>query len=428
MRKTSLLYVTADGLLEPLGFSQVLRVVEGLARKGWRYRILSLEKPNDLNRVEKVASIRHRLAASGVEWHPHAYDWSGSARAAMGNLQTLIREALKATGSGRIDAIHARAYHGAFAAHTAWLGYRTPYLFDTRSYWFDERLEEGRWFTTPIRLGLARGFEHQFFAHAAAVVSLTELQATDVQAGTFGAVPDGKPVVCIPTCADYDDFVRRPADQCTRVPQAIRETLANKLVLGIVGSLNRSYLVDETITLAKKVLALRADTHLLVLTGQVEAYRDKLEQQGLELSRVTVTKAEHEAMPQWLSLIDWGMLLLDPQSPAKRASMPTKLGEFFATGVRPVQFGCNSEVAAWVERAESGLVLQGVDDESLQRAAHEISGSTLSAQRLQHARALTAEHFSLASGIERYDRVLRAAFDEENFSPATTSRTQAEEC
>ncbi len=409
---TSLLYVTADGLLEPLGFSQVLRVVEGLARKGWRYRILSLEKSNDLKDVERVASIRHRLAASGVDWHPHAYDWSGSARAAMGNLQTLIGQTLKAAGSGRIDAVHARAYHGAFAAHTAWLGHGTPYLFDTRSYWFDERLEEGRWFTTPIRLGIARGLEHQFFASSAGVVSLTELQAADVQSGKFGAVPQGKPIVCIPTCADYDDFMRRPAARCTSVPPEIRGVLENKLVLGIVGSLNRSYLVDETLVLAKKVLALRDDAHLLVLTAQVSAYQDRVKQHGLEASRVTVAKATHDAMPQWLSLIDWGMLLLDPQSPAKRASMPTKLGEFFATGVRPVQFGCNSEVAAWVERAQSGLVLQGVDDQSLEKAANEIAGSTISAQRLQRARELTAGHFSLASGIERYDRVLRAAFKE----------------
>ena len=37
-----ILYVTADGLLEPLGFSQVVRVVEGLVRRGLRYDILSL--------------------------------------------------------------------------------------------------------------------------------------------------------------------------------------------------------------------------------------------------------------------------------------------------------------------------------------------------------------------------------------------------
>lgn len=405
----ALLYVTADGLLEPLGFSQVLRVVEGLARKGWRYRVLSLEKPNDLKREDTVRAVRRRLEAAGVVWLPQPYDWSGSARAAITNLQTLISTTLTEVKRGRVDAIHARAYHGAFAAQTAWLSYRTPYLFDTRSYWFDERLEEGRWFTTPIRTGIARGFEHQFFSRAAAVVSLTELQADDVRSGKLGPVGQ-RPIVCIPTCADYDDFMRRPSAQCLRVPEAVRKTLEGKLVIGIVGSLNRSYLVDETIALARRVHSLRPEAHLLVLTGQVEAYRQRLVELGVDLSRTTVTKADHNAMPEWLSLMHWGMLLLESQSPAKRASMPTKLGEFFAVGVRPVQFGCNSEVAQWVTRAGTGLVLSGVSDGELDQAAMEIATSQLSAEALERGRQVTAPHFSLSSGIERYDHVLRGAF------------------
>lgn len=405
----SLLYVTSDGLLEPLGFSQVLRVVEGLARKGWRYRVLSLEKPNDLRQEQRVRAVRRRLDEAGVEWLPRPYDWSGSARAAVSNLQTLISVTVEQVRRGKADAVHARAYHGAFAAQSAWLTNRTPYLFDTRSYWFDERLEEGRWFTTPIRTGIARGFEHQFFSRAAAVVCLTELQADDVRGGTLG--PSGhRPIVCIPTCADYDDFTRRPAEQCLSVPARIRQTLEGKLVIGIVGSLNRSYLVDETLGLARRVLALRPEAHLLILTGQVDAYRQRLSEHGVDPARTTVTKAEHHAMPEWLSLMQWGMLLLEAQSPAKRASMPTKLAEFFAVGVRPVQFGCNSEVAQWVTRAATGLVLDGIGDTQLEAAAQAIASSTLKEGALERGRQLTAPHFSLTAGIERYDQVLRGAF------------------
>jgi len=405
----SLLYVTSDGLLESLGFSQVVRVIERLAARGWRYRVLSLEKPADLERVDRVRAVERRLAAAGIEWVRRPYDWSGSASAALVNLRTLVSETARLVRRGQVDAVHARAYHGVFAAHAAWLAFRTPYLFDTRSYWFDERIEEGRWFTTPIRLGLARGFEHQFFANAAGIVTLTELQADDVRQGRFGQV-GARPVACIPTCADFDDFVRRPLDQCTRVPAELRAELDGKLVLGIVGALNRSYLVTETLALAKRVLERRSDARLLVLSHQVEAYRARLAEAGIDLAQVTVTRADHDAMPQWLSLITWGLLLLDPQSAAKRASMPTKLAEFFATGVRPIQFGCNDEVARWVKRAGTGLALSEVTPAALDEAARQIVASTLSDARLAEGRAVTAPHFSLASGLERYDAMLRAAF------------------
>jgi hypothetical protein len=115
-------------------------------------------------------------------------------------------------------------------------------------------------------------------------------------------------------------------------------------------------------------------------------------------------------MPEWLSLIEWGMLLLNPDSPAKRASMPTKLAEFFASGVRPVQFGCNTEVSEWVRRTGSGFVLPDVRPETLETAAERIVSSTPDAQVTAHARALAAPHFSLESGLEKYERVLLATF------------------
>src|SRR4051812_39181297 len=39
-----ILYLTMDGLLEPLGRSQIVKFIERLAQRGWRYTIVSLEK------------------------------------------------------------------------------------------------------------------------------------------------------------------------------------------------------------------------------------------------------------------------------------------------------------------------------------------------------------------------------------------------
>lgn len=398
-----LLYLSADGLLEPLGFSQVLRVVEGLAQRGWRYRIHSLEKPKDLQREARVRDVRSRLNAAGVTWSFDAYLDGGSARAALGNEMALVRAATTMPAAG----IHARAYHSAMAAFTAWLSRGTPYLFDARSYWFDERLEEGRWLTSPLRTGVARGIEHQLFAQAAGVVTLTELQADDVRGGRFGTSRH-RAVQCITTCADFDDFRLDRTPQ--RVPDDLRAALEGRVVLGIVGSVNRSYLVEETLSLCARVLRDDDRAALLILSAQREEYERRLSALGVPLERVTLTRADHEAMPDWLSLIDWGMLLLNASSPAKRASMPTKLAEFLAAGVRPVQFGCNEEVSGWVRRTGSGFVLDDVSTASLEAAARRISASTRDDAMLERARELAAPHFSLASGIEKYEQVLLATF------------------
>lgn len=403
-----LLYLTADGLLEPLGFSQVVRVLEGLAARGWSYKVISLEKPEDLARPDRVDAVRNRLSSSGIEWHAMAYAVGGGAKAAAVNELSLCRAAIEEARTGRFSGIHARSYHGAFAALAAKVVTGTPYLFDTRSYWFDERLEEGRWFTTPVRLGAARGIEHQLFANAAGVVTLTELQAADVR-GRLGA-RQGRVVACITTSADFDEFRPRTANERLSVPDSVRARVAGKLVLGIVGSLNRSYLVDETLRLAAFALDSNQNAHLLVLSAQGLEYERRLSLLNVDPSRYTIARADHEAMPQWLSFIQWGLLLLQPNSPAKRASMPTKLAEFLATGIRPIQFGCNSEVAEWVRRTGSGFVLPDVTDSSLHLAAERIGLPEWMPEQLANAREVARDHFALASALSRYDEVLRLAF------------------
>jgi hypothetical protein len=392
-------------------------VVEGLARRGWPYRLFSLEKEVDLAREDRVRDLRARLGAAGVEWKFAPYAADGSPSSAVRNEARLIDAA---TQTRAVVGVHARAYHSAVAAFARWLRDRTPWLFDARSYWFDERLEDGRWFTTPIRLGIARGVEHQLFAQAAGVVTLTELQAEDVRSGRFGPSRH-KAVECITTCADFDDFARRPPARCLRVPEDVRQVLRGKRVLGVIGSINRSYLVDETLALAAAVLERDARSHLLILSGQRDEYARRLNAAGIAADRFTLARADHEAMPEWLSLIEWGMLLLNAASPAKRASMPTKLAEFLACGVRPVQFGCNAEVADWVRRTGSGFVLPDVRPQSLVAAAERIVSSGPEGPTAL-ARELAAPHFSLQAGLEKYERVLLATFGEVRRTAVTAPR------
>ncbi|MBE2249311.1 MAG: glycosyltransferase [Myxococcus sp.] len=405
MARAPLLYLTQDGLLEPLSHSQVVRVVEGLARKGWRYRIVSLEKEKDLADSRRVSALRARLADVGVQWDFEAFDWSQSSLAAGRNLGTLVSRAVELARAEKVSAIHARAYVPAVAALAAWNATGLPWIFDARGFWIDERLEEGRWFTTPLRLGIARGLEHQLFTTASGVVTLTELQAREVEERFR---PLGRrSVACITTTADYTDFVRRPTSALKRVPAELVDRLSKKRVISIIGSINRSYLVDETIDLARRILAKSRQAHLLVLSAQRDEYARRLTALGVPLERVTITRAEHDAMPEWLSLVEWCLLVLNPSSPAKRASMPTKLGELFASGVRPIQYGCNDEVSDWVRRAGTGLVLASVESAELERAAEFVAESaTLDERSFARARNVTAGHFSLAAGVEKYHRLL----------------------
>jgi hypothetical protein len=417
------LYVTFDGVLQPLAFSQVVRVVAGLGGRGVRYHLLSYERPAELDRADLRAGVEAALTPAGVGWTTVRAGPPGSSRHAALGFARMAAQAMALVRRHRIRLIHARGYHGAAVALAVQRALGVPYLFDARGYWIEERTGPGTWFSMPAAYAMGKLFEQSLFRGARAVVTLTEPQAADVAGGLFGAPP--RLLRVIPTCADYQAFYLREArpaqpDGASSVPDDARRALAGKTVLGVVGALNDTYFVRETLTLAKLALEAHPAMHLLVVSAQRREYEAALAATGVAPERYTVASATHTSMPDWLQWIDWGFLLV-PETAANRAKMPTKLAEFFATGVRPVFFGCNSDAARWVDRAGTGRVLSGVDGVELRAAARHVAESRIDSARLREGRRITAGHFDLASGLERYDDLLAACLEGEPGSARAAS-------
>ena len=63
------LYISYDGMLEPLGQSQVLAYQERLAANA-SLHLLSFEKPEDWENEILRAGVAQRIKAAGIHWHP----------------------------------------------------------------------------------------------------------------------------------------------------------------------------------------------------------------------------------------------------------------------------------------------------------------------------------------------------------------------
>lgn len=400
--KRSLLYVTFDGVLQPLGFSQVARLLIALSKAGWNYRLLSIERVSDLEDRSKVERVRSAFDANGIVWDPIPVTLSGSALRAA---EALVRTAARMRHHFRrsdIGLVHARGYQATLLSRRLGL----PYLFDARGCWIEERTD---WFSRAPAYAAGKLIERGLVMGARGIVTLTELHRSDL-VELFGYHEPSR-ALAIPTCADYDQFTipnAKPGKphHAHAIPEELQKRLRGKIVVAMVGSLNSSYLVKESISLVRHAIARDRRVHLLILSQQGDAYQQLLAQCAVPPDAYTVAAARHDEMPEWMRWIDWGFLLL-PELASKRGSMPTKLAEFFATGVRPIAYGCNSEMMGWVRRARSGIVLDGVDENSLHEASQEIVRAR-DANDLSHARDVTAEHFSLRSAVRRYAQL----FDE----------------
>jgi hypothetical protein len=63
-----ILYITYDGLTDPLGQSQILPYLKGLSQYGYRFTILSFEKKD---RFQKEKTVIDQLTLeSNIDWVP----------------------------------------------------------------------------------------------------------------------------------------------------------------------------------------------------------------------------------------------------------------------------------------------------------------------------------------------------------------------
>ncbi len=151
-------YVYHTGMTEPLGHSQVLPCVEGLARSGFRMDIVAFEPPEAT--AEEIRTVEERLRDSGVGYH-----WSR--RSASHAFAVKVAEASRALArllarglSERPRIVHARSYlPSAVARVAAAMSPGTRFLFDVRGLLGEEYVDAGHWSAASYRCKLLKRVE-----------------------------------------------------------------------------------------------------------------------------------------------------------------------------------------------------------------------------------------------------------------------------
>ena len=101
------LYLSFDGMTDPLGRSQVLPYLVGLAARGHRIRLLSLDKPALF--AEHRATVERICADAAIDWHSLPYRSGFLPISLPRNLRALRVAAQRLIAARRPDLIHCRS-------------------------------------------------------------------------------------------------------------------------------------------------------------------------------------------------------------------------------------------------------------------------------------------------------------------------------
>jgi len=394
------LYISYDGMTDPLGRSQVLPYLQGLAGRGHEITLLSCEKPDRM--AADGAAVSTICEKAGISWQPVDYHKRPPILSGMIDVAALKRAAASLHQAHRFDLIHCRSYMAAIVGD--WLKRRegVPFLFDIRGFWADERVERGIW---PARNPLFRAaygyfkrLEKRLFREADAIVSLTDSAKREAESWPAERRP-AAPITVIPCCVDLALFDDRKGRAATRKALGIP---AKAPVLLYVGSVGGAYLMDEMFALFRAYRKLRPGARFLFVSGHPREEIQRLAY-GIDPVELVVASAKRDEVPALIAAADLGVSFILATYSAK-ASCPTKFGEMLAMGIPVIANAGVGDIADIVRETGAGAIVERYDEASLTKA---IIRAEAAAKDPALVRAAAERYFALETGIDRYDAIYR---------------------
>ena len=393
------LYISYDGMTDPLGQSQVLPYLSGLSQEGYSFHLISFEKEERfLQHREHIQTI---CDAAGINWHPLSYTKKPPLLSTIYDVQRMKRLAHKLHKEHTFKLIHCRSYIAALVGLGMKKKYGTKFLFDMRGFWANERIDGKIWnLSNPIFKRVYDYFkkkEIQFFKEADYTISLTYNGKKEIESWKEFGEQTPK-IEVIPCCVDLELF---NPEKINKTDQSnLRETLhiaPTDFILGYVGSIGTWYMLSEMLDYFKLLKTIKPAAKFLFVTGEnPSTIINKAQEKEIKLEDIIITSCRHNEVPLNISLFDCSIFFIRPTY-SKKASSPTKQGEIMAMGIPLI---CNAGVGDTdlvVEKYQAGQVLKELTNE-VYLQSFETEFDFIKSKTIEGAR----EFYGLEEGVRRY--------------------------
>lgn len=360
------LYITFDGLSDPLGQSQILPYLISLAQQGYAITVLSCEKPAVL-KIEKER-IEEQIKHLPIEWKYIEYNQQGNFITRHNYVKQLHAMAEQVVAAKKISLTHCRSYLSALIGLKLKQKKGIPFLFDMRGFWADERIDGAIWKkSNPLHYFFYRYFklkEKQFLKHADFIITLTNASLRYLM-NKFPNLGINEKAEVIPCCTSLEHFDRSITKKAV-LPIGISES---DFLLIYTGSIGTWYHTKEMIdcTLAWKEFI--PNIKLLILTKDKNELASILGQYSDTQKQIIFTEsASYKDVPSFLALAKAAIYFIKPVF-SKIASSPTKMAECWAMDLPIITNKGIGDNDLYFNQHQGGILISEFTNEAYKKAA-----------------------------------------------------------
>lgn len=400
-----ILYISYDGMTDPLGQSQVIPYLKGLSAKGYQITIVSCEK--HMRFQEQQESIKIILKNAKIVWLPVLYATLPSILSKQLNIYRLQQKAKNACQNNTFDFVHCRSYMASLIGLKIKQLYQTKFIFDMRGFWADERLDGNIWNKkNRIQNYLYYYFkkkELDFLLAADYTITLTENAKKEIN--SWQSLKNKViPMQVIPCCADLDFFSTKNSSLSKQ--KKLKHELgisSSDFILSYLGSLGTWYLLDEMLDFFNCLLKTKPEAKFLFITpDNQELITSKAQSKGIPANKLIMHAAARIEVPLYLSLSQLSIYFIKPCY-SKKASSPTKMAELMAMGIPVITNSGIGDSDELLADNNAGLLVNSFNTAEYMRIVNQIYLLLEMDKNLIVNKA--QQHFSLEKGVALYQSV-----------------------
>ncbi len=388
-------YISYDGIIDPLGQSQVLPYIMEMNKiLKVKFTIISFEKK--INK-SKVSNQKKKLNQENINWIHLTYTKYPPILSTLLDIFKLNLALKKLNFQKEINLIHCRSYITSLSGLKFKSKYETPFIFDMRGFYANERIDGSIWNKNHIIYKYVYKYfkikEHQFLQLSNHTISLTQSGKKEIQ--SWG-LPNLSPITIIPCCTDENLFQKKNI-------QNVRSELGfNKedFIISYVGSIGTWYMLDEMLDFFKclqikksnaKFLFITKDDPLLIL--------EKVKSKEIDAKCIKIQSSSREMMPSYIGVSNFSIFFILPVF-SKKASSPTKMGEIMNLGIPIIcNFGVG-DVDEIMEKSMPELLVKYFSNNEYNRVIDIITNNYK--PNLKNIIKTSQSYYSLEKGVKKY--------------------------
>lgn len=402
-----ILFISYDGLTDPLGQSQVIPYLAGLTKYNYEFTILSCDKAHLYKKNRDY--VENLISPYPIKWVSVPYHKNPPVLSSLFDFYQLKKKAKALYKKEKFDMVHTRPGIPTLIALWMKKKYGIKFLNDVRGFWADERVDGGMWNLKNALFKKVYNFfkrhEYECIEKADHITCLTYHAKDEMH--SWKNIPNQPiPIEVIPCSVDLDLF--DPDNIDIAVKEKYKTELCIKdddLIISYLGSIGGWYLTDEMMQFCKilsdkipnaKFLFISPHRHQVII--------EAAKKYDLPVEKIIVKNAKRHEVPTVLSFSKYSVFFIKACY-SKISSSPTKHAEIMAMGIPVITNAGVGDVEEITTKYNAGIVLKTLNTLEYEKAVRLIAeGKIFNKEEIKNG---AKEYYDLNTAVKKYLNVYK---------------------